>query len=313
MNFIYYTFSYISSRYVKCVCICASFDNWQHIHKLNSSVIDNDRKKWTIQIYLSQNIHEYKYIVDESWIIDPNEAICLSGINTINNYVDLNFIKSELPTQLNVELPIQHLITDNCIDFPILPDELILMIYEFVSFGNNYESYCNLSLVCKSFNRISKDKNLKKDVCYICNSSLGNKCETAAEYGHLHCLIFSHKNGYPLSSLVSYFAALKGHLDCLKYIHQQGCFWNTFIMSRAAYGGHIDCLRYLHEKGCPWDENTCSDATTGGHLDCLIYAHENGCPWNKYVHLAMIKNKHYRFRNYLLYRNCPKYLEGLEN
>ena len=252
---------------------------------------------------LSQQIHEYKYIIDGAWIINPTEAICLSEINTINNCIDLSFLKSELP--------IQHLIIniDKRVDFSILfPDELLLIIYEFVSFGNNYEYYCNLSLVCKSFNRISRDANLKKEICYQCNNS-SNKCVAAAENGHLHCLILLHKNGNPLLSLACCYAALEGHLDCLKYIVQQGCSWNTDPMSRAAYGGHIDCLHYLHEKGCPWDENTCSDATTGGHLDCLIYAHENGCPWNKYVDLAMINNKHYHFKKYLLYRDCPRYYD----
>ena len=47
-------------------------------------------------------------------------------------------------------------------------------------------------------------------------------CDNAAKNGHLECLEYAHKNGYPLGED----AAMNGHLDCLQYAHENGFPWD---------------------------------------------------------------------------------------
>ena len=92
--------------------------------------------------------------------------------------------------------------------------------------------------------------------CLNCKKESNNICAYAAAYGHLECLIWARKNGYP---------------------------WDEYTCSDAAKYGHLDCLMWARKNGCPWDEGTCKWATWQGHLDCLIWARKNKCPWNKWV------------------------------
>jgi hypothetical protein len=76
-------------------------------------------------------------------------------------------------------------------------------------------------------------------------------------------------------------AARLGHLDCLKYLHKNGYPWNNDTCNEAAANGHLDCLKYAHKHGCEWYYDTTYEAVANGHLDCLKYAHENGCRWGR--------------------------------
>ena len=102
-----------------------------------------------------------------------------------------------------------------------------------------------------------------------------NKCQwdketttSAAEFGHLECMEYLHKNGCiwhgcPWDKHVTLFAATNGHLECLTYLHKNGCLWNEKATSA---NGHLECLKYLHKNGCPWHEYATGVAVEKGQL-----------------------------------------------
>ena len=112
-----------------------------------------------------------------------------------------------------------------------------------------------------------------------------NVCTLAVIHGDVSCLAYLHRNGHPVTPIVSIFAAL-GHLTHLQYLNRQGFILDPRHCSRAAMGNHLDCLQYLHENGCPWDESTITAAIVFRSWSCLWYAFNNGCPMRCIEHLG---------------------------
>ena len=130
-------------------------------------------------------------------------------------------------------------------------------------------------------------------------------CNLAAKKGHIDCLKYLHKNGYPWNNWTCNYAAMNGNIECLKYAHENRCSWDEDTCFYAAENGHLECLKYAHENGCPWDEDTCSHAAENGHLECLKYAHENGCPWSADTCKDAARNDHIECVKYAYENGCP--------
>jgi len=74
-------------------------------------------------------------------------------------------------------------------------------------------------------------------------------------------------------------AAEYGHLHVLVWARENGCEWGgTDTCAGAAFGGHLHVLQWLREKGCPWNYDVLEVAETGGHKEVAAWAKENGCP-----------------------------------
>ena len=71
-------------------------------------------------------------------------------------------------------------------------------------------------------------------------------------------------------------AAEAGHLKCLVLLREQfNCTWTTRAASSAAKNGHLHTLRYAIYHGCPLKVDvTCSLAIIGGHAGCFRYVYE---------------------------------------
>jgi hypothetical protein len=134
-----------------------------------------------------------------------------------------------------------------------------------------------------------------------CNPVDLDLCACAADDGNFDCLKYLVEQGFPVTCIVLFQAALRGRLECMKFAYQNalGNVWHKDICEVAAGGGHLECLKFAHENGCPWDENTCFSAALWGHLDCLVYAHENGCPWNDGTVAVAAENGHLEIVRYL--------------
>lgn len=73
-------------------------------------------------------------------------------------------------------------------------------------------------------------------------------------------------------------AAQNGHLDCLMYARKLRFKWNRYTCESAASFGHLDILKYAHKHGCPWDVNTCRHAAENEEFDIIKYVLQDGCP-----------------------------------
>ncbi|CAD8195435.1 unnamed protein product [Paramecium pentaurelia] len=70
----------------KIVKLKGSFDNWEHEYFLKNDI--ENPKYFTCQITLSPGTYEYKYIIDDVWMIDQNQQN-----NHMNNIIDIKPIQ----------------------------------------------------------------------------------------------------------------------------------------------------------------------------------------------------------------------------
>ena len=82
------TFSYKfeKGKQPKDVLLCGSFTGWKDKYTLT---YDPFGEKWTVTVRLPKGKHLYKYIVDNNWIINPNERHERGNDNFDNNVVEL--------------------------------------------------------------------------------------------------------------------------------------------------------------------------------------------------------------------------------
>jgi hypothetical protein len=97
----------------------------------------------------------------------------------------------------------------------------------------------------------------------------GDECEIASKNGFLDCLVFAHKNGVKLTSLVMENAVLHGNLECLRYAHKNGCQWDEKILVIAIKEGQTECLEYALDNGCPISKVASKTAINVGRLEHL--------------------------------------------
>lgn len=67
------------------VHLVGEFNDW----KLTTHPMKNDGNGiWVKQLQLSEGIYEYKFLVDNQWVADPqNEQVCPNCFGTLNNIV----------------------------------------------------------------------------------------------------------------------------------------------------------------------------------------------------------------------------------
>jgi len=66
------------------VYVSGSYDNWTNKLRLNRSTED-----FVAIVELPEGKHEYKFLVDNEWKIDPNEPKVESGKGSLNNYLEV--------------------------------------------------------------------------------------------------------------------------------------------------------------------------------------------------------------------------------
>jgi hypothetical protein len=132
-------------------------------------------------------------------------------------------------------------------------------------------------------------------------------CISAAQYGHLPCLKFAHKNGCQVQYIFSTVRAIDS-LACLKYICENIASDPRTAVNPGANNGSVECLMYLHQRGVMMTTEDCVAAASGGHLEALQFSKEIKCPWSSVVAdsaatLDCLK--------YLLEHGCSYTLAGL--
>ncbi|WP_124981737.1 glycogen-binding domain-containing protein [Nonlabens xiamenensis] len=55
--------------------LAGGFSNWQH----NKKPMNRQGDYWTVQVPLSYEKYQYKFIVDGNWIMDPTNETCEFG------------------------------------------------------------------------------------------------------------------------------------------------------------------------------------------------------------------------------------------
>jgi len=70
------------------VFVAGSFNNWNHNEfKMKKQ---NGNGTYSITIYIPKGKHEYKFIVDGNWIIDPQcPEWTINSIGTLNSVIDV--------------------------------------------------------------------------------------------------------------------------------------------------------------------------------------------------------------------------------
>ena len=162
---------------------------------------------------------------------------------------------------------------------------------------------------------------------------LGNNaiCSVAAKKGHLQCIIWARKNGYPWDTWTCDTAAYHEHLDCLMWARKNGCPWDTDLLKEAVFHkqlkilvwiskneiwhhllcsiaaefGYLDILILMRRNRCKWDKWTCAGTSGNGHLDCLMWARKNGCPWDEYTCSLAAREGHLQCLIWATKNYCP--------
>lgn len=93
-------------------------------------------------------------------------------------------------------------------------------------------------------------------------------CYKAAEYGHIDCLEYVHKNGAKISNETASIAFINHNFECLLYVYKNGCPFETYLDER----GSIKKLVYRTFN--------ISEAYIYNHIDtnaqkCFMYAFYN--------------------------------------
>jgi len=73
------------------VHLVGEFNNWkQGAHLMKN----NGKGRWAKQLQLSEGTFEYKFLVDNQWVVDPkNEQACPNCFGTYNSIVSVNVNK----------------------------------------------------------------------------------------------------------------------------------------------------------------------------------------------------------------------------
>ncbi len=133
----------------------------------------------------------------------------------------------------------------------------------------------------------------------------------AAKHGNINVLKFMYKKGFFMnhnSHLITASAAENGHLECLIFAKENGCRWNNLTSINAAKNGHFECLKYAIENGCYLDSKIYLLIVENGYLECIKYFYKNYYE-NMLYYISTIS--YHGFRSLLIIKGhleCLKYI-----
>jgi hypothetical protein len=101
--------------------------------------------------------------------------------------------------------------------------------------------------------------------------------------GHLDCLKYCIKNGFPKPSTATKIAASYGHLAILRHLTESDFVLHEETAIVAAENGHLSCLKYCSTEGYPKSKNVSLAAAKNGHLNCLKHCTDKNYPRSEYA------------------------------
>ena len=77
-------FSLPSDGRAKAAALAADFTNWQPVP------MRKQKGTFAVTLPVGQGQHEYKFVVDGSWVTDPDNALCApNGLGSMNSIVQV--------------------------------------------------------------------------------------------------------------------------------------------------------------------------------------------------------------------------------
>ena len=76
-------FEYVADRAVKSVAVAGTFNNWNNA--ANPMTLEADGRTWSLTLPLPYGRHQYKFVRDGEWIVDPNAPKQDDGNGNVNS------------------------------------------------------------------------------------------------------------------------------------------------------------------------------------------------------------------------------------